>query len=149
MPKIPWSSYGKSREELIAAAEARQQLAAEKADRIERYGMTVGERLEGIHAKEDSTTSPTTSKSSPLYYADTGEPFKGPDNVLFVSATDMRMNPERYMGIEARPYIIDLSDAGSPGEYLYNEGMGRSARLTANVLGRQGLRSAKQAVKGR
>lgn len=53
MGKINWSNYGKSREDLIAEAEARKQAIEENAARLERYGTTTEEDLAATQADEN------------------------------------------------------------------------------------------------
>jgi hypothetical protein len=141
MPKIPWSSYGKSREELIAAAEARQQLAAEKADRIERYGMTTEERLEGIKAEENfvhpsrpqakvyiqPSLAGNIERSRELAYWAKNDP--GWDSEL------TRLSNEIQFAYGGAPQIFT-----HPIDYT-------SLAQDAYLLGKQGLRSAKQSVR--
>jgi hypothetical protein len=75
------------------------------------------------------------NRADSLYYSDTGKTFKGGNNVPVFSANDMRRNPQRYWGRPGQivhPYMVDLSDAGQPGNMLYNE-YGKTYRLTNRI----------------
>ena len=73
---------------------------------------------------------PIQERASPLYSG--GKKFNAQNNVPVYSLTDMRRNPERYYNRKKykinTPYMVDLTDAGNPGSYIYNE-YGKEYRL--------------------